>query len=60
MIERVKNYLKESIIEFKKVNWLTLKETTDLTIKVILFTILFAIFYGIIDFVLSRVIIFIK
>ena len=60
MIEVIKNYLKESISEFKKVNWLTWKETVDLTVKVILFTILFAIFYGIIDFVLSRIIIFLR
>lgn len=60
MIEKIINYLKESYIEFKKVRWLTPRETLYWTINIVLFIIIFAVFYGIIDFIFSRLIISLK
>jgi len=60
MREKITNYIKSSVTEFKKVKWLTAKETFNFTLHVILFTILFSVFYGILDFLFSRLIIFLK
>lgn len=60
MKDRIINYIKDSISEFKKVKWLTPKETFNFTLNVILFTIIFSIFYGILDFILSRLMISLK
>jgi preprotein translocase SecE subunit len=43
-------------MELKKVNWISLKETQQLTLNVILFSLLFVIIYGILDFLFSRLI----
>lgn len=60
MIEKITNYLKESYVEFKKVRWLTSKETFRLTLNIILFIIIFSIFYGIVDFIFAHLIIALK
>ncbi len=57
---KIRDYIIESVNELKKVNWISLKETQRLTINVILFSILFAIIYGILDFIFSRIILFIR
>jgi preprotein translocase SecE subunit len=49
MVEKIKNYLKDSFNELKKVNWLSKKETVDLTIEVIIFSLIFVIIYGIFE-----------
>jgi len=60
MKEKIINYFKESITELKKVNWISLKDTQQLTLNVILFSLLFVIIYGILDFLFSRIILFLK
>jgi preprotein translocase SecE subunit len=60
MIEKIINYIKESINEAKKVSWLTPNETKKITIEVILFSLLLAIIYGLTDTILSRLILTLK
>jgi preprotein translocase SecE subunit len=60
MIEKIINYIKESINEIKKVSWLTPNETKKITIEVILFSLLLAIIYGLTDTILSRLILTLK
>jgi preprotein translocase SecE subunit len=60
MIEKIINYIKESINEVKKVSWLTPNETKKITIEVILFSLLLAIIYGLTDTILSRLILTLK
>jgi len=54
MVERIKNYIKDSVNELKKVRWLGWKETYELTFNIFIFTLIFVILYGIIDFILAR------
>lgn len=49
-------FLKESIREFKRVNWPTRRETMRYTLFVIVFSVGVALFLGFLDFVFSRVI----
>jgi preprotein translocase SecE subunit len=60
MIEKIINYVKDSINEIKKVSWLTPKETKRITIEVILFSLLLAIIYGLTDTFFSRLILILK
>jgi preprotein translocase SecE subunit len=60
MIEKIINYVKDSINEIKKVSWLTPKETKKITIEVILFSLLLAIIYGLTDTFFSRLILILK
>jgi len=59
-MEKIKNYLKESFLELKKVNWLTRQETLDLTLQVILFSLIFVVIYGIFDAILVRILLMLK
>lgn len=59
MFAKIKMYLSESLVEAKKVKWLTKEETKKLTIEVILFSITFVLIYGFIDAILTRGIIYI-
>jgi preprotein translocase SecE subunit len=59
-IEKIKNYLKESFLELKKVKWLTRQETIDLTLQVILFSLIFIVIYGIFDAILVRILLMLK
>jgi len=59
-IEKIKNYLKESFLELKKVKWLTRQETIDLTLQVIIFSFIFLIIYGIFDAILVRILLMLK
>jgi preprotein translocase SecE subunit len=49
MVEKIKNYLKESFLELKKVKWLTKEDTINLTLEVIIFSLIFVVIYGIFD-----------
>jgi preprotein translocase SecE subunit len=59
-IEKIKNYLKESFLELKKVKWLTRQETIDLTLQVILFSLIFVVIYGIFDAILLKILLMLK
>jgi preprotein translocase SecE subunit len=59
-IEKIKNYLKESFLELKKVKWLTRQETANLTLQVVLFSLIFILIYGIFDAILVRILLMLK
>ena len=50
MFEKLTNYLKEAMIELKKVVWPTRKQTINYSIVVIAMSIGVAIFFGILDY----------
>mgnify|MGYP001123472612 CR=1 FL=1 len=60
MIEKIKNYLKGSFLELKNVKWLTQKETLNLTLEVIIFSLIFIVIYGIFDALLIRILFLLK
>lgn len=60
MIVKIRNYIKESFDELKKVKWLSQKETLNYTIEIILFSFFFLIIYGIFDNILVRLVFIFK
>jgi preprotein translocase SecE subunit len=60
MVEKIKNYLKESFLELKKVKWLTREETINLTLEVIIFSLIFVVIYGIFDALVLRILFLLK
>ena len=56
MIQKSVRFVKEAIDELKKVSWLGRKEIVASTIVISILIIIVAIFIGIVDFVLSRII----
>ncbi len=54
MINKIKQYFIDSINELKKVIWPTKKETIKKTSQVIFFSFFVAIFLGIIDYGLTK------
>jgi preprotein translocase SecE subunit len=60
MVEKIKNYLKESFLELKKVKWLTREETINLTLEVIIFSSIFVVIYGIFDAIVVRILFLLK
>jgi len=60
MVEKIKNYLKESFLELKKVKWLTREETINLTLEVIIFSLIFVLIYGIFDALVVRILFLLK
>lgn len=55
-MEKIINYLKQSVQELKKVNWPTRKETTRYTLGVLSLSFIVAVVLGFIDFGLIRAI----
>ena len=55
MINKLTNYIKNSIIELKKVIWPSKKEVIKKTGQVLLISIFVSIFLGIVDFLLTKV-----
>jgi len=49
MFNRLKSYLQESWIELRRVNWPTRKEAINLTLVVIIFSIIVMVFLGVLD-----------
>jgi preprotein translocase SecE subunit len=60
MVEKIKNYLKESFLELKKVKWLTREETINLTLEVIIFSSIFVVIYGIFDALVVKILFLLK
>lgn len=56
MIQGIIAYVRESVSELKKVNWLSWQETYRLTAEVLLFSILFGLIYGLLDFIFVKLI----
>jgi len=59
-MEKIKNYLRESFLELRKVKWLTREETINLTLEVIIFSLIFIVIYGIFDAFLVRILFLLK
>lgn len=55
-MEKLKNFLKDSRQEFKKVNWPSREETLRYTMFVIGFSLALAAFLGILDFIFLQAI----
>jgi len=55
MSSKISNYFKNSITELKKVNWPTKKQTINHTLLVVGISLGMALFLGIVDFVLTKV-----
>lgn len=49
MFSRLTSYFQESRLEFKRVNWPTRQETIRLTVMVIVFSLMFSVFLGVLD-----------
>jgi len=49
MFSRLKKYIQESWIELRRVNWPTRKEAINLTLAVIVFSIIIMVFLGVLD-----------
>jgi preprotein translocase subunit SecE len=56
MFEKVKQFLKEVKTELKKVAWPTRKDTIASTSVVVILVIIIALYLGLVDFSLSRII----
>jgi len=54
MIERIKRFLSEVKTELKKVSWSTKDELISATTVVLISVFLLALFIGVCDFILSR------
>ncbi|MFA5173477.1 MAG: preprotein translocase subunit SecE [Candidatus Paceibacterota bacterium] len=53
MVLKIKTFFKESFSELKRVNWPTRKETTRLTIVVIVLSLVLAAMLGVFDYIFS-------
>jgi preprotein translocase subunit SecE len=53
-MNKLTNYLKESVLEMKKVTWPTKKETYNYTLLVIGISLGVAIFLGILDYIFAQ------
>jgi preprotein translocase SecE subunit len=60
MVDKIKNYLKESFLELKKVKWLTKEDTINLTLEVIIFSLIFVVIYGIFDSLVVSILFLLK
>ncbi len=54
MFRKIKDYIKNSIIELKKVSWPTKEQTIKDTLLVVGISLGVAAFLGIIDFILTK------
>jgi len=55
MVNKISQYIHDSIRELKKVIWPTRKEITQKTMQVIFLSIFVSLFLGIVDFLLTKV-----
>ena len=54
ILNRIISFLKEVLVETKKVNWPTQKEVLNYTLLVIILSVILAVFLGGIDFGFTR------
>jgi preprotein translocase subunit SecE len=59
IIQNVTQFLKEAKVELKKVTWPTPKQTVASTSVVIIIVFIVAIYLGIVDFVLAKLVKFV-
>lgn len=55
-MRRLQNYIRDVILELKKVTWPTREELRGSTITVIIFTVVSSVFVGVVDFALGYVV----
>jgi len=53
MFQRIKLYFQESLAELRRVNWPTRKEVINLTLVVVIFSIIVMVYLGILDGIFS-------
>jgi preprotein translocase subunit SecE len=53
-IESIRRYFRETVGELRKVTWPTRREATNLTLIVILVTVVMGAYLGFLDFLVSR------
>ena len=53
MFQRIKLYFQESLAELRRVNWPTRKEAINLTLAVIIFSIIVMVYLGVLDGIFS-------
>ena len=58
MIKKFVNFLKEVKLEFKKVSWPSKNELIGATVVTFIFVAFLAVYIGVIDFLLSRLMTF--
>jgi preprotein translocase subunit SecE len=56
VIGRVREFVQEVMVEFRKVTWPTRQELANSTVVVIVVTVVLAFFLGAVDIVLARVV----
>ena len=56
MANKLVNYIKNSIIELKRVNWPNRQQIIKHTIMVVVASLIVAAFLGIVDFILTKII----
>ena len=56
LLDRVKEYLKDTRGELRKVSWPTRKQATNLTLIVLAVTVVMAAFLGALDFLFAQLI----
>jgi preprotein translocase subunit SecE len=56
LFSRLKNYFKDAWSEFKKVTWPNRKELMSSTLTVLVVVVIFAVFLGVIDLILTALI----
>ena len=59
VMQKIRQFLSDAKAELKKVTWPTRKQTTASTLVVIIIVFIMAIYFGIIDFGLAKLIKFI-
>ncbi|MEK7149959.1 MAG: preprotein translocase subunit SecE [Patescibacteria group bacterium] len=57
MFSRIKSYIQESHLELGRVNWPSRQETTRLTLIVIGFSVVLAVFLGMLDILFNYLLI---
>jgi len=55
-MRRLQNYIRDVILELRKVTWPTRDELKGATITVIIFALISTLFVGIVDFVLGYIV----
>jgi preprotein translocase subunit SecE len=55
-MRRLQNYIRDVILELKKVTWPTREELRGATVTVIIFTLVCSVFVGVVDFALGYVV----
>jgi preprotein translocase subunit SecE len=55
-MRRLQNYIRDVILELRKVTWPTREELRGATITVIIFAVICSIFVGVVDFALGYIV----